>query len=509
MNSNRKYNSIRNILSGFLNRLVGLGIPFILRTILIELLGSQYLGLSNLFTSLLQVLNLAELGFGTAITYSMYEPIANNDEISICALLNLYKKIYRIIGIIILVLGLLITPFLKYFIKGSYPMDINIYIIFIIYLINTVASFMLFSYKRCILEADQKSYIMNNINTKVQFLLNIIKIILLILFKNYYIYVIFFPIITIIDNIAVSIIIDKKYPNYYCKGNLNKEKLREIYKKVFALLIQKIGNAISNSLDNIIVSSFIGLSVLAIFSNYQYISNSVLNIVIMCYGTLTASVGNSIVKENLEKNKNLFNNLVFINAWIGCWCAACLLTLFQPFMKIWVGKELMFNMDTVIIFVFYFLVCQTRKIITVYKDACGIWWEDKFRPLVGCFINLFLNIILVKKIGINGVLLSTIFTYLFIEFPWEVIVLYKYYFKSSSRQYFKNSLQYFFITIFISFITYKISNVIYVEGILGLLIKSIICIFIPNIIFIILYWNSKKMKDVLIMFRLKDKFIKN
>ena len=132
MNSNRKYNSIRNILSGFLNRLVGLGIPFILRTILIELLGSQYLGLSNLFTSLLQVLNLAELGFGTAITYSMYEPIANNDEISICALLNLYKKIYRIIGIIILVLGLLITPFLKYFIKGSYPMDINIYIIFII-----------------------------------------------------------------------------------------------------------------------------------------------------------------------------------------------------------------------------------------------------------------------------------------------------------------------------------------------------------------------------------------
>lgn len=228
----RTKNAVRNILSGFINKIVVLLFPFVIRTIIIKQLGSEYLGLNSLFTSILQVLNLTELGFSSAVVFSMYKPIAEKDENTICALMNFYKKVYRVIGSIILVVGLLITPFIKNLITGTYPTDINIYILYVIYLINTAITYFLFAYKSTLLTAHQRSDLTSNVNTVTYILQYILQIIVLCVLKDYYMYVIISIITTILNNLIIAYIAKNKYPQYLPKGKISKEMTTEIRKRV-------------------------------------------------------------------------------------------------------------------------------------------------------------------------------------------------------------------------------------------------------------------------------------
>ena len=170
-------------MAGMINKIITILIPFVMRTILIKVLGTQYLGLSSLFTSILQVLSLSELGIGSAMVFELYEPIAKNDTERICKLQKLYKNIYRIIGTVILILGLVLLPFLDKFIKGGYPADINLYALYILYLLNSSASYLLFAYKTTILNAFQRNDVILNIGSIVHIGLYSIQIICLINFK--------------------------------------------------------------------------------------------------------------------------------------------------------------------------------------------------------------------------------------------------------------------------------------------------------------------------------------
>ena len=427
MNSSRTKNATRNAIAGVINRVVGLILPFILRTAIIRVLGEQYLGLNNLFTSLLQVLSLADLGFNSAIVFSMYKPIAEDDIDKICSLICLYRKIYVFIGCIIGVAGIIIVPFLKYLIKGDCPRNINITILYLIYLSNTVISYLFFAHRKALLSAYQRSDVENNINSMTQLFFDSIKIILLFSLKNYYLYIIFLPITTFVSGFATSIYSYRIFPGLKCKGEIDKDTKTGIFKRVMALSLQKIGNTVSLSLDNIVVSSFIGLTAVAIYSNYFYIVSSLISFISVCISAMNAGIGNSMVTETKEKNYFIFQKINMLNHWTMIWCIPCLLCLYQNFMYMWVGTGLMTGYSFVILMVIYFYVAEIRKVVQVYKDAAGIWQADKWRPLVGCLVNFILNIWLVRYIDINGVILSTIISYLFIEIPWETKAFFKTY----------------------------------------------------------------------------------
>lgn len=268
----RALNSKRNIITGLIVKLFATVLPFLIRTAIIRFLGTEYLGVTSLFTSVLSVLSLTELGFSSAIVYSMYKPIAENDENKICSLLNFYKKIYRIVGIIILVLGIILVPLLKLFIKGSYPSDINIYFIYIIYLFNTVVSYFLFAYKTSVAVAYQRSDLLNKTQIVVLFFLYGVQLIILFLFKNFYAYCVITPISTIIGNLINNYKMNKYFPNIKGKGKLNVSDKNEIITNVKGLFLDRIGDVSRNSFDNIVVSSYLGLSILAIFnrSNFEF-----------------------------------------------------------------------------------------------------------------------------------------------------------------------------------------------------------------------------------------------
>lgn len=496
MKIERKKNAMRNSLAGIINRIVGLFIPFILRTVLIKVLGEQYLGLSSLFSSILQVLNITELGFSSAMVFSMYKPIAEDDTNTICAILNLYKRVYTIMGLSMLVVGISLTPFLEKFISGTIPNDINIKLLYYIFLSDTVIGYLLFAHKKSLLSALHRSDIYDNISTFLQLGFNILKLLLLLLFKNYYLYVIFTPLLTISQQIIIGVYTNKKYPQYFCHGKLNKSIINKIVKRLYGLAIQKIGNTISLSLDSVIISSFLGLSMLAIYSNYFYIISAIMSILTIFLNSMTAGIGNSMVCETKEKNYKDFLKITMLNGWIICIISSCLITLYQHFMKIWVGTNLILSIKIVILLVIYFIINQTRQTVLMYRDAAGIWYKDRFKPLIGCAVNLTLNITLVSKYGIEGVILSTIISYIAIEIPWENNTLFKEYFDKTTKSYYKKVIGYIIVTFFTmiisTFICFNLPN----YGILWFFVKAIIVILISNVIFITIYFRTIEFKEL-------------
>ncbi len=492
----RVKNTRRNVLNGFAFRVLNTLLPFINRTILLKVLGVDYLGLNSLFTSILSVLSLAELGFGTALIYCMYKPIAEDDNETVVALLELYKKIYRWIGVIILGAGICISPFLRYFISGDVPDNINLQLVFFIQLGNSVLSYFFFAYKSSLLSAYQREDILSKVASWTLISQYLVQFIALFLTKDYYIYLIIIPFITLIRNILNYIYATKMFPqcNKKAEKKLEETTKQEISTKVKALFIHKVGGVITNSLDSVVVSAFLGLTATAMYNNYFYIISSVGNTVAIFYTSILAGIGNSVASESLESNYNKFNKLTIVNNWIVGWCTVSILCLYQPFMRIWVGSDYLFPMHTAVLFAVYFYVNMSRRINVTFKDAGGIWVEDRFKPLVSGMLNVILNLFLIRIIDIDGVVISTIISILLVEIPWEVHVLFKNYFKKKTGRYYFDQGLSAVVTVVIAALTYLVAvqtdSLCKDNIVMSLLLIALTCIVIPNMLFITV-WRKK------------------
>lgn len=409
---------------------------FIARTMLIYILGVKYVGLDGLFTSVLSILNMAEMGFSSAVVFKLYKPIAEGNDEEVCALLNYYKRIYRYIGIAIAIVGLALAPFLSYIIKSDLPSDVNLYVLYAIYLINAVLSYWLFAYKTALLNAHQRNDLVSKISC-ISFLVKyVLQFIFLAITKSYYAFAIIVPVTTLLTNLGNAYIANKKYQKFQCRGEISKEDKKEVKNKVTALLYNKIGIAIINGSDNIVISSFLGLNWLGIYSSYYYVFTLLHNVFDVFHSGITAGVGNSIVTDSVEKNYKLFNRLLFVNNWLVGWCSICMACLYEPFITLWVGKENTLPVAFSVIMAVYFYIWMIRFIVLTFKNAQGLWREDRYRALIEGLLNLGLNLFMVQRIGIYGIVISTIIAMVVVSVPWETRVLFNKYFKCSVKQYY-------------------------------------------------------------------------
>lgn len=493
MKIERTKNMVRSTVFGFASKIISIVLPFVSRTVILYVLGEQYLGLSSLFTSILSFLSLAELGMGAAMVYSMYKPIAQNDNSTICALLNMYRRFYRLIGCIITLLGLAVLPLLNVLIKEDVPADINIYLLYLIYLLNTVLSYFLFAYKLSVLQAYQRNDIESKISMVVTPLSYIVMLTMLLITKNYYAYIVWTPVFTIITNLIRLVYVNRNYPQLKPNGEVSPELKKSITKKVGALIGTKLNTVVINAADNIVIAAFFGITTIAMYGNYYYILSAVVGFLGICYGAMTAGLGNSIQTETLEKNYNDFMKFSFINAWLIGWCSICFVCLYQPFMMLWVGEELMFPFYIAVEFAIYFYIYQIRRIPVVYKDAAGIWWEDRFRPYVSMIINIVLNLILVQFIGISGIILSTVIS-LCVSIPWENYMVFKHVFHRSSKPYYLRMAFYILITILVCIATYVICALIDNSPTM-FFAKMGICIVVPNVMFALVYHKIREFSE--------------
>lgn len=506
MNESRVINSIRNSLYGMLYNVVSLLFPFVIRTLIIYQLGAEYLGLNGLFSAILQVLNLAELGFGNAIVYSMYKPIAESDEKAVCKLLNLYRKIYRIIGICILSVGIIMLPLLTNLIKGEVPKDINIYILYTIYIINTVSTYLMFSYKSSLYLAHQRSDKISKINLWCNIIMYLMQIIAISWFKNYYYYIIWLPITTIICNIVIGYRTQKEYPTLRPAGKVEREVSEKIKKNVFALMGHKVGFVALNSADTIFVSAFIGLTAVSIYNNYYYVIAAVEGIIGIFFTAILASVGNSLIVNSIERNYRTFRMLNFLNNWLTSWTSICIFCLLQHFMRLWVGQDYCYETEMVLLWTFFYYVHNIRNIINTYKDASGLWINDFWKPYIGVGCNVVLNLFLINIWGVKGIIIATIIVFLFIYIPCEIHVVFKNVFPHKKMQYIIEAIFNLIITILIGGVTYCFCNMVLYSGWTGLLLKAVICIFLPNLGWIVISFRRCEYQDIIKV--LKGIFVK-
>lgn len=494
----RTKNASRNIFFGVILKIYQILVPFLMRTAMIYLMGVQYLGLNSLFTSVLQVLNLAELGVGSAMVYSMYKPITEDDETTICALMKLYRTYYRVIGLVIAVVGCALTPFIPHLIKNDVPAGINIYILYLLNLGSTVLSYWLFAYKNSILQAHQRTDVVSKVTLITSTVQYGLQIVVLWIFHNYYLYVIVALATQVLTNITTAVCANKLYPQFKPKGSVDKDQVKRINQRIRDLFTSKIGSIIYDSADTIVISAFLGLTVLAVYQNYFFILNSITGLITVAFSACTAGIGNSIVVETKEKNYHDLKKFTFIITWIAGFCSVCLLCIYQPFMELWVGRDLMLSLTAVVCFVVYFFVRQFNALFNMYKDASGMWHEDRLRPLVAALTNLALNLIFVHFIGIYGILLSTVLAILCVGMPWLLHNLFTVIFEKKHMWPYIGRLAKYCLVVLVSCVaTYFICSRFNIGIIPTILIRGVICVIVPNVIYYLAFRKTEEYNQAL------------
>lgn len=500
MSESRTKNTKRNIVYSFVDTAISMGFQFISRTLIVTTFSNQYLGLSSLFTSILQVLNMAELGFSVAIIYNMYKPLAEHDVETVCSLLKYYRRIYRIVGTSILALGFLIIPFIPLLINGEIPKDVNIYAVYIIYLANTSVSYFLFAYKSSLLTALQRLDLMKISYSIANILQYAIQIFSILVLKNFYIYVGAFVLGTAAKNVLCGYIAAKKFPEYRCVGDITEQKKKDIILRVKGLLIGNISSVTYTTLDSIIISAYIGLSAVGIYNNYIVIYHGVMNFIVLIRNAMQASVGNSIAVDSLEKNYRDMVLWQFMFSSIATVVCTALICLYQPFMIIWMGEDMLLPMRDILLLSVWTYLTVVPHAFYLYLSGNGMWWEIRWIYIFSTVCNLVLNLVLGRILGITGIILATVIDSLISGCILQCIVVFKKYYKEIGyKQYFVNQLVYLLSTVLSGFIAYFITRHIHVAGITGLLLKTMVSLCVSSIVIILSFRKAEEYKKAKIM----------
>jgi len=495
----RTKNYLSNISLSILNNIALAIVRFVVRTFFIKCLGETLLGVNGLFTNVLSFLSLAELGISMTIGFSLYEPLAKNDEKKISAYMNFYKKIYNIVATVMLVVGIILTPALKYIIneyeevKKVVPELNYIYFLFIL---NTVVTYLM-SYKRTLITADQKEYKITRIVLLFNVLLGIAQCVVLVLTKNYIMFLITQIVLKILENVACNSLIDKRYRylKEYKKEKLNREDKSNLYKNIRAIFIHKISDTLVYSTDNIIISKFINVVTVGLYSNYLLISTSIKNFVSSFFWNLTASFGNLLVTENDEKKNEIFNVINFIAFFVFGSCALILYGVFNPLIEVWIGEKYLLGNVVVLLIAIEFFVYGMSVPISVVKSSAGLYKEDKYIPIFTAMINLGVSIALVKPLGLSGVLIGTIACAVLLPIWYKPILVYKHVLHGDLKLYYRHLLEYTLVYILnmgMVFIVTKIqiSEFKFLQLLYCLAISSIVALGVPTLI----YYKSNEFK---------------
>lgn len=497
-NTSRIQNSLKNISNGIVGQIISIIANFVVRTVFVKYLNEEYLGVNGLFTNILGFLSLAELGFGSAIVYSMYKPLAEKDTKKLQAIMNLYKKVYMYIGIIVGIIGLGIIPFMENIIIDSQNIN-NLGLIYMMYLFNSVCSYFI-AYKRSILTADQKEYISSQYRYIFTIIKSMIQIYILIIFKNFILYLGVQIICTVLENIFISNKINKIYPFLKERNNekLSKDELKKIKYDVKALILAKFGNVILNGTDNIIISSFVGIKLVGLLSNYNLILGAVDMFMSQIIYGLTGSIGNFMTEKEAGERSNLFKQIDFLVFWLYGFATICLSILLNPFIELWIGSGYVIEQSTVNVMSINFFIGGIIALLWMFRSTNGLFTKGKYRPIVSAILNLVVSIILGKHMGLIGVLLGTTISRLLSNLCFDPYVIYKYAFNSNVKEYYRSYMSRTILIILIYMTLNFVKINIFTESvnILGFIVLFILCIIFTNTVFYITYKRNDEFKYI-------------
>jgi O-antigen/teichoic acid export membrane protein len=485
----------------FLTQFVTLALAFASRTVFIKTLGAEYLGLNGLFYNILNALSLAELGIGTAISYALYKPIAENDAEQIKSILAFYRKCYFFVGILIIAIGCLIIPFLPHLIKGEVTVPVNIYNVYLCFLANSAISYFI-AHKRTIIDETQNKYLTTSIDFAINTMVAVIQIIILWQFKDYMLFLYTRILGTFIGSALIFIFANRRFP--YIKGRaiaLSSPARKKIWSNVSILFFHKLGTVIILGTDFLIISAFVGIEAVGIYSNYTLIVGTVVVFCNLFILGADASIGNAIATLTKEEVYAVFRKMAFLISCIGGLSAVCLVNLLNPFIELWIGKGYLLSNSVVYVIVANFFFMQNRCLVMAFRNNAGIFRPDMYKPLIEVVFNLGLSIFLVRIYGVLGVLIGTLANTFFICIWVEAFIVHKHVFAASIKGYLKKYAAQVFALLISCALTMYVNG--FVEAFIG---KMAISVLITAVVYLLFFFRAEEFKYFV---ELGKKFIKH
>lgn len=491
----RIQHAAKNIAFGYIGNITSTVLGFVLRTVFIMKLDATLLGINGLYTGVLTMLSLAELGIGTALNFSLYAPVARKDYEKIKSYMLFYKKAYRVIAGIVAVIGIILIPFLKYFIKnpGDYGIqELTVY--YLIFLFNTVSTYFV-SYKYSLVNAEQKNYIQTNVLTLTKFATMILQLIVLLLTSNFLLYLLTAAAVELIQKIYVNHYLNERYP-YLKEKNvkpLEKEETQEIVNKTKALVFHKVGDVARLQTDSIIISSFIQVSLVGVVDNYTMVINSISGFVNIIFNSVISSFGNLIATESREKQYEIFKVYRFVANWIYGLSAIGFFVLLSPLIYLCFGEEwLLSNVVVGLVLVDYYFKGD-RIVLSNFKTAAGVFEQDKYLALIQGAVNLVISIVLVQYIGLAGVYIGTIVSGLIANVT-KPFIIYKTCFDRGVKEYFMETAKHLIILGVVLIVIVPISKIMLQNiTMISFVIVGVMIVIVYNLLFLLVYWKTKEM----------------
>lgn len=442
----RVKNSVRNIGYRLISQVASIVLKFVSRTIFIYILGVEYLGINGLFSEVLQMLSLADLGFGTAMVFSMYKPLAENDEKRLTQLVALYKRIYTIIAIVITVIGVALVPFLKYLVNLDQNIP-HLKTYYLLYLANTVSSYLVV-YKTCILNADQKNYLVSKYNTIFNFISLIITSAVLLLTHNFMVYLITQVIVTYANNFYVSHVAERLYPYINNKvEKLPKEEGKKIFENVKSVFIYKVANTLVGSTDNTLISVLVGTITVGFYSNYSMVINNIVLFINIVFSSVTASIGNMVVEANKKKNYEVYCMMQQVSFLLSTVAITCTYLIINDLIYVWLGKQFILKPLVIVAITLNMYFSVVLMPIWSYREATGMYMQTKYVMVATAIVNLVVSIILGKILGLAGILFATSIARISTYFWYEPKLLFKQFFEKDVWNYYKGIFKNIIVTL--------------------------------------------------------------
>ncbi len=490
--------SIYNVLTGMFYQVMMIIMQLIPRRIFIDILGLGMQGVNGTLTNIVSMLSLAELGIGTAIICNLYKPIAENNQDSIVSLLQVYSKIYKIIAAIVVALGACIAPFLPVLFKNNDLKLSQTYltVVFFLFIADVVVSY-LFAYKRSIIIADQRNYIINIVTTVTATLMNIVQVVILIKTHSYALFLVTRIAFKLIDNLSIAYIANKKYPFIKKKKTvpLDESVKSNIIGNTKALALHYIGNYLVTGTDVLIITKFLGTVISGAYSNYQLVTTTLRSVLGQFSTNITASMGNLLVTGDRQKLYNIFNKTFFVGFVMSNFASVSLFILFNPFIKLWIGGEgALLPMHVVIMIVINFYFVAISEPLGTLRASAGLFRPDRYLHLLLALLNLVVSVgLVVTPIGMFGVFFGTFLCLCIKEISFLPYIVYKELFSKKLWDYQKRLFTYTSVTVFSAAVSWVLAQAAAVENIyLDLIIKALICIVVPNGIAILLFRKSEE-----------------
>lgn len=489
----RSKKAIVNTLAGGLGTLlVGL-LQFVGRVVFIRFLSDEYLGISSLFTNILSILSLTELGLSTAVCFRLYQPLSGGDSETIKAVMHYFRRAYFVIGWVVIGLGAALLPLLPHLMTGTTGL-VDVRVVYLLYVLQSAFSYWFWGYKAILLQADQKLYIVRFYHVIANLIVTALQLLSLMLFRDFLIYSAIGLLSAVLVNLFSAREVDRRYPYLKEKScrRLDKEEKKSLFQDVSGMSLFKINTTIVNSTDNIVISAFINVKTVALYGNYQIIISGISQVAMQLFGGVTATVGNYYAEDTKEHNELVFRCIQLLCYWVYTFLGIGLLLFLNPVIQLCFGESRVFSPELVFLQVFYFVMNGFQRTSFIYRDACGLFWKGKARPVATAALNIVISIVLVHYIGLAGVIAGTIISWLLTTWWYDPCLIYRQAFSMPPRTYFAGYAKAVLLSALLGAFCIVISNMIPFGGIGALLIDMLLCMSIPNLGYYLVYRRSEE-----------------